>query len=341
MDFRGDDFKRTARAPAKLNLFLDVLGRRGDGFHDLETLMVPVRLGDQVTFTPTLKATDGRPGEILLDIRTGWPVRSPPPQFEIPVDTDNLVFKSLELLRQRSGCPHGARVELVKRIPLAAGLGGGSSDAAAALRLANRAWQIHWSDERLANLAAELGSDIPFFLSRGAAICRGRGERVEPLPPLPPLYFVIVKPSAAFSTAEVYRTHDSFADPAPRIAPGQLNRLLSTLYTGGWRQVGLWMHNRLQAAARLLSPCVDELRTVFSRLDFVGHQLTGSGSAYFGICRHAAARTAFSQYSSHAATRTRLRYSQLPIGLRMGAQGERSWKSPKFASSSWRSRGNA
>jgi 4-diphosphocytidyl-2-C-methyl-D-erythritol kinase len=287
MDLRGDDFKRTARAPAKLNLFLDVLGRRGDGFHDLETLMVPIQLADQVSFTPTQMSADGGPGDILLDIRTCWPVRSPPQRLEIPAGRDNLIIRSLELLRQQSGCQLGAHVELVKRVPLAAGLGGGSSDAAAALRLANRLWQIHWSDERLTELAAELGSDIPFFLSHGAAICRGRGERVERLPPLPPLHFVIVKPSAALSARDVYSTHDSIADSEPRIARGQLNRLLANLYIGGWRNVGLWMHNRLQAAARLLSPCVDELQQSFAKFDFVGHQLTGSGSAYFGICRHA------------------------------------------------------
>ena len=229
---------------------------------------------------------------------------------------------------------------LVKRIPMAAGLGGGSSDAAAALRLANRAWQINWNDERLAELAAELGSDIPFFLSHGAAICRGRGERVERLPPLPPLYFVIVKPAEALGAGEVYSAHDSIAEQKPPIARGQLNRLIANLYLGGWHDVGMWMHNRLQAAASLLSPCVEKLRRVFAEFDFVAHQLTGSGSAYFGICRHAAARTAFSQYSSYTATGARLRHSQLPIG-RAGSARRTTWKSPKFASSSWKSRENA
>ena len=97
-----------------------------------------------------------------------------------------------------------------------------------------------------------------------------------------------------------------------------MNRLIANLYLGGWHDVGMWMHNRLQAAASLLSPCVEKLRRVFAEFDFVAHQLTGSGSAYFGICRHAAARTAFSQYSSHTATGACLRHSQLPIG--------RAWK---------------
>jgi 4-diphosphocytidyl-2-C-methyl-D-erythritol kinase len=282
MDLRGDDFKRSIRAPAKLNLFLDVLGRRGDGFHDLETLMVPVRLADQVSLTPTLSS-----GEIYLDVRTAWPICSSNPMPVVSTGSDNLVVKSLKLFQERSGCQLGARVELVKRIPLAAGLGGGSSDAAAALRLANRAWRVNWAHDRLNELAAELGSDVPFFLSHGAAICRGRGERVERLPPLPPLYFVIVKPSVALGAGDVYNALDSIAEQKPSLARGQLNRLIANLYLRGWHDLGMWMHNRLQAAASLLSPCVEKLRRVFAEFDFVAHQLTGSGSAYFGVCRHA------------------------------------------------------
>src|SRR5262249_25181557 len=135
MDLPGDDFKRSIRAPAKLNLFLDVLGRRGDGFHDLETLMVPIRLSDHVSLTPTPSQPTTR-GEIRLGVHTCWPIHSSGPLPIVPGGSDNLVVKSLKLLQERSGCQLGARVELVKRIPMAAGLGGGSSDAAAALRLA-------------------------------------------------------------------------------------------------------------------------------------------------------------------------------------------------------------
>ena len=286
MDLHGDDFKRSIRAPAKLNLFLDVLGRRGDGYHELETLMVPIRLADQVSLISTPPAP-ARSGEIHLDVHINWPIRTGSPAPVVPSGSDNLVVKSLKLFQERSGCSFGAHVALVKRIPMGAGLGGGSSDAAAALKLANRAWRVDWDDDRLAELAAELGSDIPFFLSQGAAICRGCGERVERLPPMPPLYFVIVKPADALSAADVYRAHDSVAEPEP-IVRDQLNRLVDNLYRGGRHGVGVWMHNRLQAAASLLSPCIDKLYRVFADFDFVAHQLTGSGSAYFGICRHAA-----------------------------------------------------
>src|SRR4051794_25980470 len=127
MDLGRDDFKRSTRAPAKLNLFLDVLGRRTDGFHDLETLMVPIRLADQVSLMPTQPAAE--PGEIRLDVHGCWPLRAPSQMPIVPTGVDNLIVKSLELFQERSGSQFGAHVELIKRIPLAAGLGGGSSDA--------------------------------------------------------------------------------------------------------------------------------------------------------------------------------------------------------------------
>jgi 4-diphosphocytidyl-2-C-methyl-D-erythritol kinase len=178
-------------------------------------------------------------------------------------------------------------VELVKRIPMAAGLGGGSSDAAAALRLASHGWQINWDSDRLTELAAELGSDIPFFMSRGAAICRGRGEQVEQLPPLPALHFVIVKPPDSLSAGEVYSKHDALASSASPTYDHQRKQLVTDRHSSSWHNLSTWMHNRLQAAASAISPSVERLRQVFDEFDFVAHQLTGSGSAYFGVCRHA------------------------------------------------------
>jgi 4-diphosphocytidyl-2-C-methyl-D-erythritol kinase len=177
-------------------------------------------------------------------------------------------------------------VALVKRIPAAAGLGGGSSDAAAALRLANSAWQLELPPAHLAELAAEVGSDVPFFLSGGAAICRGRGEQVERLYGCGAQHFVIVKPPECLSTADVYRAHDSLMEAAgPQLSSSSQSMLSSSIS----RRVppGQWMRNRLQSAAASISPWVGRLRSAFDRLDFACHQLSGSGSAYFGVCRHA------------------------------------------------------
>src|SRR5215204_16287 len=119
MDLRRDGIKRSLRAPAKLNLFLDVLGRRTDGFHDLETLMVPIRLADQVSLTPTQPAAE--PGKILLDIHACWPAHAASQMPGVPTGPDNLIVKLLKLFQERSGSRFGAHVELSKRIPMAAG----------------------------------------------------------------------------------------------------------------------------------------------------------------------------------------------------------------------------
>jgi 4-diphosphocytidyl-2-C-methyl-D-erythritol kinase len=285
MYFRSDDPPRMARVPAKLNLYLEITGQRGDGFHELETLMVPIRLADWLSFRATPPANDDVPSPIELKVHSYPAVRPPAQTGSVPIGSKNLVVRALEALRQRSGCRSGAQVELIKHIPLAAGLGGGSSDAAAALRLANRGWKLNWGQDRLAELGAELGSDVPFFLSSGAAMCRGRGERVERLPPMPTLYFVVVKPQGGLSASDVYRAYDRL--PESDRFEGKC-RLEATLPSSGrWGDLGRWMRNRLESAASLLMPWIAKARTAFGELDFVGHQLSGSGSAYFGVCRHA------------------------------------------------------
>ena len=235
MDLRRDDLKRTARAPAKLNLFLELLGRRDDGFHEVGNAYgadSARRLGKlspcSVCRPRPARPDSARRSHLLAD---SIAFRECPD----PAGPDNLVVRALNLLRQRSGCELGAQVELVKRIPAAAGLGGGSSDAAAALRLANRGWQIRWTNDRLAELAAEIGSDVPFFLSRGAAICRGRGERSERLPPIAPLHFVIVKPPVGLNTGDVYRAHDCIGGTFARDERWTRTLVRTSGQVGEWR----------------------------------------------------------------------------------------------------------
>jgi 4-diphosphocytidyl-2-C-methyl-D-erythritol kinase len=281
MNLRQTESLQTVLAPAKLNLYLEVLGRRDDGFHELETLLVPLRMYDSIS----MRATPSKPA-VCLSLAVGLRSLAAQEQRLLPPsDNDNLVVRALELLRARSGCTAGAEVELIKRIPMAAGLGGGSSDAAAALMLGNRAWRIDWPLEKLAPLAAELGSDIPFFLQSRPAICRGRGERVESIGAIRSTHFVLVQPPAGLSTAEVYREfaaisatrneqYRSAAALVPNLRQGNLSGLAKQL------------KNSLQAAAARLSPWVEKTRAAFAGLDFIGHQLSGSGTCYFGICRH-------------------------------------------------------
>jgi 4-diphosphocytidyl-2-C-methyl-D-erythritol kinase len=289
MELRRDDAKRTARAPAKLNLYLNVLGRREDGFHNLETVMLPIRIYDSLSLIPTRPFESNSTSSIELSVRESGTHRQISAEV-VPSGPSNLVVRALELLRQRSGCELGAKVELVKRIPAAAGLGGGSSDAATALKLANSAWRLNWPKNRLAAVAAEIGSDVPFFLNGGAAVCRGRGEIVDQLPSSAPVHFVVVKPPFGLPTREVYEsyaTHSEvhipgFGQPVGEIPEFCLNFVSGRIST--WGQI---IHNSLQAAASRLTTWVERLRLAFDRLDCAGHQLSGSGSAYFGVCRHA------------------------------------------------------
>jgi 4-diphosphocytidyl-2-C-methyl-D-erythritol kinase len=264
-------------APAKLNLFFEVLGKRDDGYHEIESLVLPIGLYD------TLYFREDPSGQIRLrcdhpSIARGSRGAEP---GQLPGGSDNLVVRATELLRQRARVSTGAELRLVKRIPTAAGLGGGSSDAAAALMAANAGWQLGWSRPQLAELAAELGSDVPLFLARGAVVCRGRGERVEPAAAGADLHLVVVRPPVGLSTAEVYRA----CRPAQH--PRLMTPLLEALRRGDLRGIGRWMFNRLESAAETLSPWIARLRREMQQLDCLGHQMSGSGTCYFGLCRHA------------------------------------------------------
>lgn len=264
-------------APAKLNLFFEVLAKRDDGYHEIETLVYPVNLLDTLYFKEDLS------GQIKLGCERVSGVWGPRGSAlgDVPSGAENLAVRAAQLLRRRAGVPNGATLRLVKRIPSAAGLGGGSSDAAASLAAANAAWQLGWSPAQLGRLSAELGSDVPSFFASGPAICRGRGELVEPAADLGMLHFVVVRPPVGLSTADVYQACRP-AVPARRLAP-----LLDALARGDLAAAGRLLFNRLESAAKKLSPWINRLGRELARMDCLGHQMTGSGTCYFGLCRHA------------------------------------------------------
>lgn len=310
----------SVRVPAKLNLFLEVLGKRPDGFHELETLMTTVGVEDVLSLN--LRAD----GQVTLngDWADGWrlgeswsgqrPQRIPQDRFEmlrtegglaaasrlahaaqavfapLPMGDENLVVRALKMLQGLAVAENpdslargGVAARLVKSIPSAAGLGGASADAAAALLAGNRLWRLDWPAERLAEVAAQLGSDIPFFIGRDrraarAAVCRGRGERMEWVEDLPRWPVVVVRPPVGLATGPVFRA----CQPADR--PLSVQPLLDALRRGDARRIRSALWNRLEAPASTLSPWIGRLRRWFDRWDFVGHQMTGSGSSYFGLC---------------------------------------------------------
>jgi 4-diphosphocytidyl-2-C-methyl-D-erythritol kinase len=253
-------------APAKLNLFLEVLGKRPDGYHDLATLMVAVSLYD------TLEIKEDPTGADRLDC--DHPTLSTGP--------DNLVRRAIDLVRRHTGRTSGVRVRLHKRIPLQAGLAGGSSDAAATLQGLNCLWRLGWGRARLAELGAELGSDVPFFFSTPAAWCTGRGERVESVPLERPLDFVLASPAAGLSTADVFAAVSVPAEPLSG------KEVLEAARRGDVEGLGHQLHNRLQPAAERLSPEVAGLCARLAGLAPAGQLMTGSGSTVFALCRNPA-----------------------------------------------------
>ena len=263
-------------APAKLNLSLAVLDRRADGYHEIESLMVSVSLGD----TLSIRATDS-PG-IVLRVRYGPGLEGTPLARDVPAGPDNLVVRAAAALASAAGIDRGLEIDLAKRVPAGSGLGGGSSDAAAVLRGAARAWGLDWAADRLAEIGAGIGSDVPFFFAGGPAIARGRGERLESVRGIPPLPVVIARPAAGLSTAEVYA--GCRPDASRR---GDAGRLAAALAGGGLRAALPYLHNALEPPARRLCPDVDRLLAAFARAGAVCPRLTGSGSACFALARTA------------------------------------------------------
>jgi 4-diphosphocytidyl-2-C-methyl-D-erythritol kinase len=252
-----------AWAPAKVNLFLEVLARRPDGYHELATLMVAVSLYDTLEFKD----------------EPGGAVRLACDQPSLSAGPDNLVCRAAEVLRRRAGLRQGAAIRLVKRIPLAAGLAGGSSDAAATLAGLNALWRLGWGREKLAELGAELGSDVPFFFATPAAWCTGRGERVEPVALERALDFVLVCPPVGLSTAQVFR---AVTVPSP---PRTSEAVRHAAAAGDVEELGRLLHNRLQAPAAGLCPAVSDAHARLAALAPAGVLMSGSGSTVFALCR--------------------------------------------------------
>ena len=237
----------TLPAPAKLNLMLHILGRRDDGYHELQTLFQFLDHGDELSFTPR---ADGQ-----IRLHTDLP----------GVDHDsNLIVRAARLLQHHSGCTLGADIELIKRLPMGGGIGGGSSDAATTLLGLDHLWQTHLGEERLAEIGLSLGADVPVFVRGRAAFAEGVGERLQPVELSEP-WFLVVAPQVSVSTAEI------FSDPElTRNTPAITVR--SLLAGGG--------HNDCQPVVEKRYPAV---RNALSLLNnFVPASMTGTGACVFG-----------------------------------------------------------
>lgn len=252
--------------PAKVNLFLEVLGRRPDGYHDLATLMVTVGLHDW------LELRENASGEVRL-------VCDDP---ELSTGPDNLVCRASRLLRERLGIRTGVDILLGKRIPMQAGLAGGSSDAAATLAGLDALWRLGLGKEQLGIMGAELGSDVTFFFHGPAAWCTGRGEIVEPVRLGRPIDLVLACPRTGLSTASVFRA----LQPTQERIDGSPIR--QGLERGDVLEIGKRMFNRLEEPAMQLCPEVAGLRQRMAHLEPAGVLMSGSGSTVFALAHDAA-----------------------------------------------------
>lgn len=250
---------------AKVNYTLDVLSLRAGGYHGIASVMQTVSLADAITLTRR-----AAPGVSLACDATG-----------VPADATNLAWRAAEAALRAAGSGAGVHIRLEKRIPSQAGLGGGSSNAAYVLLGVNRLFDLGLDSPTLLHLAAELGSDVPFFLIGGTGVARGRGELLTPLPDGPPLWFVIVKPDADVSTAEAYRALDAIPDRASARAT---RRMEEALASGEPERVVARMSNDFEQVvfARHLPVALlhDDLLMARAR----NARLCGSGSAVFGVC---------------------------------------------------------
>ena len=251
-------------AYAKVNLTLDVLGKRPDGYHDLKSVMQTISMRD----------------DIELQIGTGKPWSLSCDKEGIPCDERTLAWKAAKVYCEAMGKdPDGIHIHITKRIPSEAGLGGGSADAAAVLRALNRHYGDPLSILALAELGAQVGSDVPFCVVGGTVMCEGRGERLRKLPDMPDCVFVVVKPEFSSSTPELYRKIDERS-----IAKRPDNQAMeSALLAGDLSKVA-------QNLCNVFDPVVTEdhlelnyLKSLFYNYGAIGYQMTGSGSAVFGI----------------------------------------------------------
>ena len=259
--------------PAKINLFFELLGKRSDGFHEIETVMSTVSLFDELQFS----VRDD--GLLRLSIHQEGCTAAE----SIPTDRSNLILLAMSKLKESHGdASLGCDVFLRKRIPSAAGLGGASGNAAGALWAANQIWKLGLTPEQLDSVAAEIGSDVPFFFRGGTCLCTGRGEIIESKNVPAGMAIVIAKPKEGLSTAAVYGKCS-----VPQ-QPRNPTELLQRLQTGSWNEVGEQLFNRLEEFAMSMTPAIGELKEKFDQLNCVGHQMSGSGSSYFGIFRNAA-----------------------------------------------------
>lgn len=249
-------------APAKINLTLDTLYKRDDGYHEVEMIMTTVDLNDRLTF----ESRDD--GEIIIDVEHNF----------VPSDHRNLAYKAAKLMQDKYNIKEGVKISLEKSIPISAGLAGGSSDAAATFRGLNELWGINESLESLSELASEIGSDISFCIYGKTALCQGRGEKLTHLPKPPSAWVVIAKPDIGVSTPEIYGALN--LDDKIEVRTQDCRDALENKDYGTLCQT---LGNSLEKVTMKLYPEVEKLKNTMKNSGVDAALMSGSGPTIYGF----------------------------------------------------------
>lgn len=253
------------KAPAKINLTLDVLHKRPDGFHEVEMIMTTVDLADRVWIRPTDN------GRIIIKASERF----------VPSDRKNLAYQAAELLQRQYGIREGVEITLEKSIPVAAGLAGGSSDAAATLRGLNRLWNLRLGADELATLGARIGSDVSFCVHGGTALATGRGEIIRNLPAPPNCWVILAKPAISVSTGDIYGNLDLSTVNHP-----ETSSMIEALGAGDYDKMCQSVGNVLEGVTMDLHPQVVVLKEQMKKFGADAVLMSGSGPTVFGLVKH-------------------------------------------------------
>ncbi|MCS0791105.1 4-(cytidine 5'-diphospho)-2-C-methyl-D-erythritol kinase [Cytobacillus pseudoceanisediminis] len=257
--------KVMVKAPAKINLSLDVLHKREDGYHEVEMIMTTIDLADRLELTLLDK------DEIKIVSHNRF----------VPDDQRNLAYQAAHLLKERFQVKKGVSITIEKAIPVAAGLAGGSSDAAAALRGLNKLWDLGLSLDELAEIGTEIGSDVSFCVYGGTALATGRGEKIQRLPAPPTCWVILAKPFIGVSTADVYRRLDVEQVQHPNTAG-----MIEAINAGSYDNVCRNMGNVLEDVTLNMHPEVLQIKDQMKRFGADAVLMSGSGPTVFGLVHH-------------------------------------------------------
>lgn len=265
----------TVKAPAKINLALDVLSKRPDGYHDVAMIMQTVALYDTIS------------------VRSGFEgIKLTSDSSKIPIDETNIAYKAAHYLSTKYNVKRGAHIHIEKRIPVAAGLAGGSTDAAAVLKLLNKAWDLKLSKVELMDAGKKLGSDVPFCIQGGTCLAEGLGEKLTVIKSMPDCYILLAKPNISVSTQEVYQNLNlNEIEERPNI-PAILQAIENQDIMG----ISNSMVNVLETVTTKMHPIIVELKQKLMENGAIGSIMSGSGPTVFGVFEDMA--TAYGAYDN-------------------------------------------